>query len=118
MRSKQLLTALGIILLLTGLALPAGSLGTTVSPVSLHHAGEVTTGLWLFKLMLVLHGGLLLAWGRLPLLTEGAALLSPRSLARGSEEPAWAAWAARRPCWPGTAACCTRCSPARPGAAA
>lgn len=94
MRSKQLLTALGIILLLTGLALPAGSLGTTVSPVSLHHAGEVTTGLWLFKLMLVLHGGLLLAWGRLPLLTEGAALLSPRSLARGSEEPAWAAWAA------------------------
>lgn len=94
MRSKQLLPALGALLILLGLALPPGSVADSVAPVNLHHAGDVLTGMWIFKVMLVLHGAVVVAWAWLPSFTEGAALLSPRALSRGEEQPRWATPAA------------------------
>ncbi len=94
MPDKKLLRILGLILILGGLTLAAGGLATWLSPESRHHAADVTRGLWLFKALLVVHGLFFLFWYRIPVLTSGAALLSPRVLARGGTEPRWAPWAA------------------------
>lgn len=94
MPDKKLLRILGLILILAGLALAAGGLATWLSPGNRHHAEDVTRGLWLFKGLLVVHGVFFLFWYRIPQLTSGAALLSPRVLARGGAEPAWARWVA------------------------
>lgn len=94
MPDKKLLRILGLILILAGLTLAAGGLATWLSPVNRHHAEDVTRGLWLLKGLLVVHGLFFLFWYRIPDFTSGAALLSPRVLARGGSDPAWARWAA------------------------
>ncbi len=94
MPTKKLLTILGILLLLAGLALPPTASAEAVAPGGVHLVGEIVTGLWILKVMLCLHGALFLLWDRIPRFTTGATLLSPRAMVRGGEEPRWAAAAA------------------------
>ncbi len=93
MPDKNLLRIPGTILILAGLTLAAGGIATWLSPANRHHAEELTRGLWLFKGMLIAHGLFFFFWHRIPDLTSGATLISPRVLARGSTEPGWTRWA-------------------------
>jgi len=89
---NKLLTGAGALLVLLGLFIRPDSIASGVFPAGSHLCQELARGLWLLKVMLLLHGALLVFWSRVPSWTPGAALLPPGTVPP-DEAPGWAAWA-------------------------
>lgn len=74
--------------MLLGLVLAPRSLAEGLVGATPNLVEELVVGLWLLKLLLVLHGVLLMLWPRLPRWGEGGSLLGPAAVA-SEAAPRW-----------------------------
>ncbi len=93
MQNNKLVLTAGLAFALLGLVLAPRSVAVGVVGAGPDHLERLVLGLWLLKLLLLVHGALLVLWPRLPRWGDGGSVLAPGAVPMESA-PRWATPAA------------------------